>query len=133
MNRRVVVPGLAVLALYLVVLAVTVAVRDAHVRPLYDGFAPPPAYSWVDPPAFFASGNVEPASVSAVVGLDAAGSVASGVATPDGQFVINIGGGAIAAHGSDANVRVEITRWIRSRSVTSRSACVRTGTRIESS
>ena len=108
-NRRVIATGSAIVAVYLGVLAVTVLVRDAHIRPLYDGFAPPNSYSWVDPPAFFASGNAKPAGMSAVVTLGPTGSNAAGVATPDGQFVIDIARDAIARHGSDREIKVEIT------------------------
>ncbi len=59
-RRRSLVLGAIVVGAYLVVLAVTVGLRDDHVRPLYDGFTPPPSYRWVDPPSFFSSGNVEP-------------------------------------------------------------------------
>jgi hypothetical protein len=107
-NGRVVATGSAVVVVYLAVLAVTVLARDAHVRPLYDGFAPPNSYSWVNPPAFFASGNAKPAAMSAVVTLGPTGSNAAGVATPDGQFVIDMTRGAIARHESDREIEVEI-------------------------
>ena len=65
-------------------------------RPLYDGFAPPPSYRFVDPPPFFAAGNVEPQPMSTTIALGASGSEPAGVATPDGQFVVSLGRGAIA-------------------------------------
>jgi hypothetical protein len=108
-TRRVVASGIAIVVAYLGTLAITVVVRDAHVRPLYDGFAPPNSYSWVDPPAFFAAGNAKPAATSAVVTIGPAGSNAAGVGTPDGQFVIDIARGAIARHASDRQIKVEIT------------------------
>jgi hypothetical protein len=106
--RRGLASGAVIVLVYLVALAVTVAVRDAHVRPLYDGVAPPPTYSWVDPPAFWAAGNVEPTGASQVVALGANGSVAAGIATPDGQFVIDLGAAAIPRHGADREINVEI-------------------------
>jgi hypothetical protein len=108
-RRRIVASGIAIVVAYLGVLAVTVVVRDAHVRPLYDGFAPPSSYRWVDPPAFFASGNTKPGPASAVVTIGPSGSNAAGVGTPDGQFVIDIARGAIPRHASDHSVSVEIT------------------------
>jgi hypothetical protein len=108
-TRRIVASGIAIVVAYLGALAITVVVRDAHVRPLYDGFAPPNSYSWVDPPAFFAAGNTKPAATSAVVAIGPTGSDAAGVATPDGQFVIDIARGAIARHASDRQMKVEIT------------------------
>jgi hypothetical protein len=101
--------GAALVVVYLVALVGTVALRDAHVRPLYDGFAPPPAYSWVDPPAFWASGNVEPKAAASVIALGPGGSAAAGIATPDGQFAIDVGRGAIARHGEDRDIAVAIT------------------------
>jgi hypothetical protein len=106
--RRALVSGVAVAVVYLVALEATVAVRGGHTRPLYDGVAPPPKYSWVVPPAFFASGNVEPAAISENIALGPSGSAAAGIATPDGQFVIDLGPAAIARHGADRDVRVRI-------------------------
>jgi hypothetical protein len=88
--------ALVVLAAYVGVLALTVELRNDHVRPLYDGFAPPSSYRWVDPPSFFESGNVEPTAGTATIRFGRNGSAPAGVATPDGQFVLNFGPGAIA-------------------------------------
>ncbi len=60
MRRRSLILGVVLLGGYLAVLGVTVGLRDDHVRPLYDGFTPPPSYRWVEPPSFFSSGNVKP-------------------------------------------------------------------------
>ncbi|HEY3725285.1 MAG TPA: hypothetical protein VGN59_18165 [Acidimicrobiia bacterium] len=109
MTRRRVVLGALVLGGYLVVLAVTVGLRSDHVRPLYDGFTTPPAYRWVDPPAFFASGNDAPAPVTQAVPLGRDGSEAAGIATPDGQFVLNLGRGAIPTRAGARRVDVTIT------------------------
>ena len=109
MTRRRVVLGALVLGAYIVVLAVTVGLRSDHVRPLYDGFTTPPAYRWVDPPAFFASGNDAPAPVTQAVPLGREGSEAAGIATPDGQFVLNLGRGAIATRAGSKRVDVTIT------------------------
>jgi len=101
--------GFAIFAAYLVAVSATVAFRDGHVRPLYDAFVPPSSYRFVDPPAFFASGNVKPTAISTTVALRSGGSDPFGIATPDGQFVINLGRGAIApTHGATA-VAVQIT------------------------
>jgi hypothetical protein len=108
-RRRVVASGVAIVIAYVGALAITVAVRDARVRPLYDGFAPPSSYRWVDPPAFFAAGNEKPGPVTSTVALGPSGSQAAGIATPDGQFVIDLAGGAIAPHGSDRRVDVAVT------------------------
>jgi hypothetical protein len=85
-----------------------VGLRDENVRPLYDGFAPAPSYRWVDPPPFFAAGNSEPAGVTRTIALGRDGSEASGIATPDGQFVLNLGAGAIAPSAGATRVAVTI-------------------------
>lgn len=107
-RRRNLVAGALLLAAYLVALGLTVGFRSDHVRPLYDGFSTPPAYRWVDPQSFFASGNVEPSSVSTTIKLGPAGSAAAGVATPDGQFVVSLGGGAVAPRSGAKRVAVTI-------------------------
>jgi hypothetical protein len=108
-RRRSVVVGAIVVGAYLVVLAVTVGLRDDHVRPLYDGFTPPPSYQWVDPPSFFSSGNVKPKPATATIKLHRGGSEAAGVATPDGQFVINLARGAIEKRPGAGSVTVRVT------------------------
>ena len=109
MRRRSLILGVIVLGAYLVVLALTVGLRDDHVRPLYDGFTTPVPYQWVDPPSFFASGNVTPKPVTTTIALGPAGSTAAGVATPDGQFVLNLGRGAIAPIAGAHRVKVKIS------------------------
>jgi hypothetical protein len=108
-SRRAALAGALIVGAYLAVLALTVGLRADHVRPLYDGFAPPASYRWVDPPSFFASGNVAPAPVTATIRLGAEGSAAAGVATPDGQFVVSLGRGAVAAREGATRVAVRIT------------------------
>ncbi len=109
MRRRGFVIGLALVAIYVVAVTVTVAARDDHVRPLYDGFAPPPAYQFVDPPPFFAAQNVKPDATSTVVALGAEGSEAAGIATPDGQLAISLARGAISPVEGATQVSVRVT------------------------
>ena len=101
--------GVAVVALYLIAVVLTSAVRPDGARPLYDGFAPPPSYRFVDPPPFFAAGNVAPRPVSSTIALAPQGSVAAGIATPDGQFVVSLARGAIAPANGASSVMVTIT------------------------
>ena len=108
-RRRAVVLGASAVGVYLLALAGTVALRADHVRPLYDGFAPQPTYRWVEPPPFFASGNVKPTALTTTIALGANGSAPTGVATPDGQFVLNLGRGAIAPKAGATKVKVKIT------------------------
>jgi hypothetical protein len=108
-RRRPIVVALLVLGTYLAVLALTVGLRADHVRPLYDGVTTPTAYRWVDPPAFFAAGNDTPAPVSQTIPLGRDGSDSAGIATPDGQFVLSLGPGAIASRPGAKRVDVTIT------------------------
>ena len=101
--------GLALVAVYVVALGATVALRADHVRPLYDGFAPPASYRFVDPPPFFAAGNVEPAPTSESIALGNAGSAPAGIATPDGQFVISLGRGALPDARGASTVEARVT------------------------
>ncbi len=94
---------------YLAVVVATLGLRDTSIRPLFDGFAPAPKYRWVEPPPPFSAGNRAPDGATASVALDAAGSRPLGLATDDAQAVISLGAGAIAPHGSDRKVRIEIT------------------------
>ncbi len=108
MRRRTVGIGLALVAIYAVVLAATLAGHDG-VRPLYDGFAPPARYRFVDPPPFFAAGNETPDGATATVALHRSGSAPVSLSTGDGQVSLNLAPGAIPAHGSDRHVRISIT------------------------
>ena len=100
--------GIALLIAYVAVLGLTVGLHGEKARPLYDGFAPAPTYRWVDPPPFFAAGNSEPAGVTRTIALGPDGSEASGIATPDGQFVLDLGAGAIAPSAGATRVAVTV-------------------------
>ena len=76
---------------------------------LADGVATPASYRFVDPPPFFATGNVSPHDLSTTIALGADGSAAAGIATPDGQFVIDLGRGAIAPANGATSIAVRIT------------------------
>jgi hypothetical protein len=108
MRSRRVTWGVVAVTVYLVAVAVTVALRHDDARPLYDGFVAPTSYRFVDPPAFFAAGNVEPHDLVTTIPLDSAGSAAAGFATSDGQFVVNLGKGAIAAAPGATTVAVRV-------------------------
>lgn len=101
--------GVVAVAIYLAAATVTARVRHDDARPLYDGFVAPTSYRFVDPPSFFAAGNVTPKPMSTSIALGPGGSVATGFATPDGQFVVNLGQGAIAAAPGATSVAVQVT------------------------
>ena len=109
MTRRAAWAGAVAVVAYVVVAAATIALHRDHARPLYDSFVPPSSYRFVDPPAFFAAGNVKPHEAVAHVPLDGGGSAPAGVASPDGQFVIDLARGAIAPAPGATGVEVRIT------------------------
>jgi hypothetical protein len=114
-NRRAATAGVLVAIVYVAVVAITVAIRTGHVRPLYDGFAPPSQYQWVDPPSFFAAGNTRPKGASATVALGPTGSVAAGFGSPDGQFVIDLPRDAIPPRAGEDHAVLTITPLSSSR------------------
>jgi hypothetical protein len=101
--------GAAVIVLYVVVATATISLAHRHVRPLFEGTGPSAPYRWVKPPAAFAIGNVVPQPSTTDVPLDPSGSKAIGVTTEDGQLVLNLPVGAMAANGADTGVRVALT------------------------
>lgn len=109
MTRRSVIAGAVIVVVYVMVAAVSIALHPDHARPLYDSFVPPASYRFVDPPAFFAAGNVKPTETVAHIPLDANGSAAAGIATTDAQFVLDLARGAIAPAPGANSVEVRIT------------------------
>jgi hypothetical protein len=109
MRGRPLVFGIVAVAAYLVAVTITVALRHDDARPLYDGFVAPTSYRFVDPPSFFAAGNVEPRALTTTIALRSDGSAAAGFATPDGQFVVSLGPGAIAPRPGATSVAVHVT------------------------
>jgi hypothetical protein len=101
--------GIGIVVVYLAAVLVTGVLRHDGARPLFDGFAPPPSYKFVDPPPFFASGNVPPGDVARAIALGPSGSAAAGVGTPDGQFVIDLPRDAIAPRAGATSAAVKIT------------------------
>jgi hypothetical protein len=108
-TRRRRVAGLVILVAYLAIVSATVGFRDDHVRPLYDGLSPTSPYQYVEPPIIVASENVKPTALSTTIALGAGGSAAAGVATPDGQFVISLGQGAVAPAAGATAISIRIT------------------------
>lgn len=77
--------------------------------PLYDGFAPPPRYEWVNPPAPFRAGNRAPGPKRAEVSLGPNGSAQEGFSSDDGQLVLNLAAGAVPPAPPAAGAAVTIT------------------------
>ena len=96
MSRRRALVGAAVAALYVVACVATSMSGRVRVRPLFEGFAPPPPYRWVAPPKRFAANNVKPSTATGQLAVQSGKSAAGAVATDDGQFVANFAAGAVA-------------------------------------
>ena len=52
---------------------------------------------------------MKPQALSTTIALGPAGSAAAGFATPDGQFVVNLGAGAIAPSPAATSVAITVT------------------------
>ena len=83
--------------------------RGLGVLPLYDGFAPPPRYRFVNPPPSLADGNKVPVPTRTVVRLEPGGSVEARAASDDDQLVVNLPAGAIPAAAPNTMAAMTIT------------------------
>jgi hypothetical protein len=109
LRRPDVITGVAALGFYLVVCGLTVRATGHHVRPLFDGVGPAPRYQWVNPPKAFAAGNVVPTPNRRDEVLGPSGSPQDGIASSDGQLVVDLPAGAIPLNGPVAKASVAIT------------------------
>jgi hypothetical protein len=106
-NRSALGIGLGLLMLYAVVAVVTEHLSPWPMRPLFDGFHPPP-YRWMKPPKKFADGNLPPSPAKATVALGPAGSDTGRVFTLEGQALIDFEAGTIAPHPPDTSIDVDL-------------------------
>ena len=101
--------GLALVALYVVVAALTGLISGHDVRPLFDTIGPPPPYQWVNPPPQFAAGNQKPAPMTYDLPLASTKTSPVGVSSAEAQLVLNLPAGAIPPHGADTTVHAVVT------------------------
>jgi hypothetical protein len=101
--------GLALAIVYVLVALATPHLTGRPLLPLFDGFAPPAAYAWVNPPPEFAKDNRKPADASQDVALAPDGSTASNATTADGQAIAGLDNGSAPAHFPDTTVQVRVT------------------------
>ena len=101
--------GAGVALLYVVVAFVTAQVSSRPVLPLFDGFAPPTPYAWVNPPPERAGDNVAPQPAEREFPLGPEGSEAANATTDDGQAIVGLDTGSVPPHPPDTAVRVRIT------------------------
>jgi hypothetical protein len=108
-GRRFLAAGLAVATVYVLVALVTPHLSGRPLRPLFDGFAPPAPYAWVNPPPEFAKDNRKPAEANQDVALGPEGSAASNSTTADGQAIAGLDIGSVPVHFPDTSVKVRVT------------------------
>lgn len=106
--RRTLRLGVGLAAVYLAVVAATMAVTGRPVLPLFDGLTPPPPYRWVNPPPGYGF-NVKPERTEATVALTDAGSALAGPTGVNGQVVLNLPDRAIPPHRPDTAVKITFT------------------------
>lgn len=98
--------GLAVL--YVLVALGTGRISARPVLPLFDGFAPPAPYAWVNPPPERVGDNVVPKPVERELALAPDGVPASNVSTDDAQALVGLDKGSVPASLPDTGVAVRI-------------------------
>lgn len=108
MRTKLLAIGAALAAVYLLVAAASFHFRILPVRPLFDGFAPPPPYRYVKPPAGFTN-DAPPSAGAAEVKLGPSGSEGLSVSTDDAQASLIMRAGAAAAKPGQTAVAVKIT------------------------
>jgi hypothetical protein len=101
--------GIVIAVAYVLTTAATLQLTTHRIRPLYEGFTPPPPYNWVNPPSEFRAGNQKPPSITGSVRLTPTGSAQGAVNTDDAQLSLNLPAGAFAAHPPDVSVAIRIT------------------------
>ena len=108
MTRPVAWAGTGLALLYVVVAALTAQLSSRPVLPLFDGFAPPTPYSWVNPPPERAGDNVAPKPVEREVPLGPEGVAATNASTDDAQAIVGLDKGSVPANPPDTAVKVRI-------------------------
>lgn len=98
--------GLALL--YVVVALITAKVSSRPVLPLFDGFAPPTPYAWVNPPPELAASNVPPEPVERQFPLGPGGAPASNAATDDAQAIAGLVDGSVPPSPPDTAIAVRL-------------------------
>lgn len=108
MSRRLASAGAGLVLLYVLVAWATARLSPNPVLPLFDGFAPPTPYLWVDPPPERAGDNVVPKPVERDFTLGARGTPASNAATDDAQAIVGLNEGSVPANPPDTSLKVRI-------------------------
>ena len=108
-RQRPLVAGLGLAVVYVLVALVTPELTGRPLLPLFDGFAPPAPYNWVNPPPGLDEDKSPPGETNQEVALDEAGSRASNAATPDGQAIVGLDTGSVPPNPPDTTVLVRVS------------------------
>ena len=100
--------GAGLALLYVVVAALTAQLSSRPVLPLFDGFAPPTPYAWVNPPPERAGENVPPQPAEREVPLGPDGVAATNASTDDAQAIVGLDMGSVPASPPETGVKVRI-------------------------
>ena len=100
--------GAALAVLYVVVALATNHLSSRPVLPLFDGFAPPTPYQWVNPPPERAGDNVVPQPVEREFPLTANGAAASNASSDDAQVIVGLTEGSVPASPPDTGVVIRM-------------------------
>lgn len=106
MTTRVGRAGVVLALLYAVVALVTSAVSSRPVLPLFDGFAPPVSYNWVNPPASAPPGNTAPKPFEREFPLGPEGSDATNASSEDAQVIVGLDKGSVAPRPPETALKV---------------------------
>jgi hypothetical protein len=105
MTGRVLRGGVALVALYVLVVIASAPLLGGQQRPLYEGFTPPPQYRWVDPPPAFRAGNERPHAEAVPVSFVSGKLPQAQPSTSDGQIAIPLPASAVIAQPGDTGVQ----------------------------
>jgi hypothetical protein len=108
-TRRVAWAGAGLGLLYVLVAALTAQLSSRPVLPLFDGFAPPMPYAWVNPPPERAGDNVAPKSAERDLPLPADGVPATNASTDDAQAIVGLDKGSVPGNPAETGVKVRVT------------------------
>lgn len=108
MTRRAAWAGAGLGLLYIVVAVLTAQLSSRPVLPLFDGFAPPMPYAWVNPPPERAGENTAPKAVDRDLPLAADGVAATNASTDDAQAIVGLDKGSVVASPPDTAVKVRV-------------------------
>ena len=109
MTRRPLAVGLALAGVYGVVAVATLALSPRPLRPLFDGFAPPPPYNWVNPPPAQAYGNSPPRASQQELRLGPEGSAYANATPEDNQAIVSVEAGAVPPRPPDEVALLRVT------------------------